>query len=43
LLLSDAMQATVDAGKRELSLGYMADLDDDYDFEQLDIVPHHFS
>jgi len=45
LLLSDSMKATVDAGKRELSLGYMADLvpHDNYDFEQLDIVPHHLA
>ncbi|MBL1319583.1 MAG: DUF2213 domain-containing protein [Mariprofundaceae bacterium] len=45
LLLSDEMKATVDSGKRELSLGYKANLvpHDLYDFEQIDIVPHHLA
>jgi hypothetical protein len=48
LAISDTMQMTVDAGKRELSLGYMADLvpyegGEDYDFEQRNIQPHHLA
>lgn len=41
--LSDTMAQAVDAGKRELSLGYCAQLvpHEIYDFEQRDIVPHH--
>jgi len=46
LTLSDTLTSTVDAGRRELSLGYRAELvphDGDYDFEQRDIVPHHLA
>jgi len=45
LSLSDTMRAMVEAGKRELSLGYHADLvpHDEYDFEQRDIIPHHLA
>jgi hypothetical protein len=40
--------ASLESGKRELSLGYNADLvpyegDGGYDFEQRDIVPHHLA
>lgn len=43
--LSDAMMQLVQDGKRELSLGYNAELveHDQYDFEQRDIVPHHLA
>lgn len=43
LILGDTLQMAVDAGKRELSLGYRAELvpHDEYDFEQRDIRPHH--
>lgn len=39
------IQMAVDAGKRELSLGYTADLVEhpDYDFEQRNIMPHHLA
>ena len=45
LSLSDTMRSMVEAGKRELSLGYHADLvpHDEYDFEQRDIIPHHLA
>lgn len=45
LAASDALCESIDAGKRELSLGYNADLvpHDVYDFEQLDIMPHHLA
>ena len=45
LSLSDTMRAMVEAGKRELSLGYHADLvpHDEYDFEQRDVIPHHLA
>ena len=43
-LTQDAL-AAVSEGKRELSLGYKATLQphDVYDFEQLDIIPHHLA
>lgn len=43
LVLGDTLQMAVDAGKRELSLGYRAELvpHAEYDFEQRDIRPHH--
>jgi hypothetical protein len=43
-LTPEALDAVSD-GKRELSLGYQATLQahDFYDFEQLDIVPHHLA
>lgn len=43
--LSDTMTAMIEAGKRELSLGYHADLvpHETYDFEQRDIIPHHLA
>jgi len=45
LAVSDTLLATIEAGKRELSLGYHADLvpHDEYDFEQLNIQPHHLA
>lgn len=48
LAISDTLQMTVDAGKRELSLGYTADLvpydgPGGYDFEQRNIQPHHLA
>lgn len=45
LQLSDTITAKIEAGKRELSLGYIADLvpHDVYDFEQLNIQPHHLA
>jgi len=48
LALGDTLSMSVGAGKRELSLGYMADLvpyegDEDYDFEQRNIAPHHLA
>ena len=45
LAISDTMLAMVDAGRRELSLGYHAELvlHDEYDFEQRGIVPHHLA
>jgi len=45
LAITDTLAATVDAGKREMSLGYTADLvpHDLYDFEQKDIIPHHLA
>ena len=41
--LSDTLRMTIESGKRELSLGYGAELvpHDVYDFEQRDIIPHH--
>jgi len=43
--LSDAIMAEVEEGKRELSLGYDADLveHDKYDFEQRGIIPYHLA
>lgn len=45
LSISDPLRASVESGKRELSLGYMANLvpHDEYDFEQKDIIPHHLA
>ena len=45
LEIADTLQAVVDAGKRELSLGYRAQLvpHGEHDFEQRDIVPHHLA
>jgi len=45
LTLSDAMRQLVESGRREMSLGYNADLvpHDVYDFEQKDIQPHHLA
>ena len=45
LTLADTLAAMVNAGKRELSLGYGADLvpHDEFDFEQIDIRPHHLA
>ena len=45
LTLSDTLNFEVEAGKKELSLGYNADLvpHDKYDFEQLNIKPHHLA
>lgn len=44
LKVSDAFQAVLDS-KRQLSLGYFADLvpHSRWDFEQVDIVPHHLA
>jgi len=43
--LSDNMVQLVDNGKRELSLGYQAKLipHELYDFQQVEIVPHHLA
>lgn len=43
--LTDAIMADVGSGKRELSLGYDADLvpHNKYDFEQRDIIPYHLA
>jgi hypothetical protein len=46
--VADDVQSFLDAGIRELSLGYMADLVDapagsDFDLEQLNILPHHLA
>ena len=45
LAIGDTLLAMVEAGKRELSLGYNAELvpHTEYDFEQRDIVPHHLA
>lgn len=48
LAIADTLGMSVEAGKRELSLGYTAELvpyegDQDYDFEQRDIAPHHLA
>ena len=46
LSISDTLRAMVEAGRRELSLGYNAELvphDGEYDFEQRDIQPHHLA
>lgn len=45
LAIGDTLLAMIDAGRRELSLGYHAQLvpHDDYDFEQRSIVPHHLA
>ena len=45
LAISDTILLTVEAGKRELSLGYHGDLvpHDEYDFEQRNIQPHHLA
>ena len=45
LAISDTLLMTVEANKRELSLGYNAELvpHDEYDFEQRDITPHHLA
>lgn len=43
--LSDDIMADIEQGKRELSLGYDANLveHDKYDFEQRDIMPYHLA
>lgn len=43
--LTDAIMADIQSGKRELSLGYDANLieHDKYDFEQRDIIPYHLA
>lgn len=43
--VSDEMLAELELGKRELSLGYKAELipHDKYDFEQTNITPHHLA
>lgn len=43
--LSDEIMAEIQEGKRELSLGYDADMipHDKYDFEQRDIMPYHLA
>lgn len=43
--VSDAMLKDIESGKRELSLGYRAELvaHDHYDFEQRNIEPHHLA
>jgi hypothetical protein len=45
LTLADTLDEAVNAGRRELSLGYGAELvrHDLYDFEQRDIEPHHLA
>lgn len=45
LSICDTILAMVEAGKRELSLGYHAELvpHDEYDFEQRGIMPHHLA
>ena len=45
LAISDTLLAMVEAGRRELSLGYhgLLRLHDEYDFEQYDIDPHHLA
>jgi hypothetical protein len=48
IAVNDAALTALGTGKRELSLGYNADLvpyegDEGYDFEQRDIVPHHLA
>jgi len=43
--LGDTLLMAVESGKRELSLGYNAELvpHDEYDFEQREIIPHHLA
>lgn len=46
LTMSDTMLANVEAGRREMSLGYNAELiphEGPYDFEQINITPHHLA
>lgn len=45
LTIDDEMRANVESGKRELSLGYTADLvpHSEYDYEQKDIMPWHLA
>lgn len=46
LAISDKLLMAVEADKRELSLGYHAELvphDGEYDFEQREIMPHHLA
>lgn len=45
LAIGDTLQAAISADKKQLSLGYHADLvpHDEYDFEQRNIVPHHLA
>lgn len=48
LAIADTLGMAVEAGKRELSLGYTAELvpcsgDEPWDFEQRDIAPHHLA
>jgi len=46
ITVSDAVVALIQSGKRELSLGYTAGLREhggEYDFEQVDIEPHHLA
>lgn len=45
LTLGDTLRMLVDAGKREMSLGYTAKLiaHDEHDFEQVNIEPHHLA
>lgn len=45
IAIGDTLLPLIMSGKRELSLGYMADLvpHDVYDFEQKNIVPHHLA
>jgi hypothetical protein len=45
LAVSDTLLAMVDAGRRELSLGYHAELvpHGTYDFEQRALIPHHLA
>lgn len=45
LKVSDTLMPMIDSGKRELSLGYTAELvpHSEYDFEQRNIQPHHLA
>jgi hypothetical protein len=45
LKVSDTMMPMIESGKRELSLGYTAELvpHSEYDFEQRNIQPHHLA
>lgn len=45
LAIGDTLQAAISADKKQLSLGYHADLvpHDVYDFEQRNIIPHHLA
>lgn len=45
LAIGDKLLMAVEADKRELSLGYYAELvpHDEYDFEQREIMPHHLA
>lgn len=45
LTLDETILPVIESGKKELSLGYLSNLKehDEYDFEQVDIMPHHLA